>query len=121
MTNVIDAIINYTLRSKYNSLNKIGNTLYVNRRMISDRENFITEGFTATSKMQDVLMEMKLLMSGRYAGNKEYLFGRMGYLIDCGFRIQNKSKRRSAKIINRSEKQNRCKRTGKFVALKKRK
>jgi len=129
MTNMIDALIDYSLRSKYNLLNKLGNTLYVNRQMIINRENFITGNLSCgtNNEMQNILMEMKLLLAGRYAGNKEYLFERMNYLIECAFKCQNNKQKKltvNKKTIvdlQRVKKQIRCKKTGKFIARKKKK
>jgi len=132
MTNIIDSIIDYTLRSKFNTLNKIGNTLYVNRQMIINRENFIAGNLSCgtNDEMQNILMEMKLLLAGRYAGNKEYLFERMNYLIECAFECQNNKQKTTPKLtvnkrtivdLQRVKKQIRCKKTGKFIAKKKKK
>jgi len=128
MTNIIDSIIDYTLRSKYCALNKLGNRLYVNRQMSVNREEFVIEGYTSASKMQGILMEMKLLLNGRYAGNKEYLFERMNHLIDCAFK-SHASKKKPTFIVNKKAvkelkkpvKQVRCKKTGRFIAKKKKK
>jgi len=126
MTNIIDSIIDYTLRSNSTTLNRIGNTLYVNRQMATNRENFITEGITKNSALRDIAMEMKLLLNGRYAGNKDYLFERMDYLIDCTIQSQNKPlkltvNKKTVKELKRPIKQARCKKSGKFIAKKKKK
>jgi len=126
MTNIIDSIIDYTLRSNSTTLNRIGNTLYVNRQMATNRENFITEGITKNSALRDIAMEMKLLLNGRYAGNKDYLFERMDYLIDCTIQSQNKPlkltvNKKTVKELKRPVKQARCKKSGKFIAKKKKK
>ena len=133
MTNIIDSIIDYTLRSNSTMLNKIGNTLYVNRQMSTNREDFITEGITGASALRDILMEMKLLLNGRYAGNKDYLFERMDYLINCTLQSQIKTNSRTAKSkkltvnkktvkeLKKPVKQTRCKKSGKFIAKKKKK
>lgn len=128
MTNIIDSIINYTLCSKYNTLNKIGNTLYINRQMSINREKFITEKVNGGT-MRNILMEMKLLLNGRYAGNKEYLFERMDYLINCAIERQPKNKKNIRLTVNKKpvkelrtpKKLNRCKKSGRFLAKKKRK
>jgi hypothetical protein len=127
MTNIIDSIIDYTLRSDSTTLNKLGNSLYVNRQMSLNREKFITKGIVSgsTNKMQDLLMEMKLLLNGRYAGNKDYLFERMHYLIDCSLKLQSKSKftvnKKTVKNLKKTKMQKRCKKSGRFIAAKKRK
>lgn len=122
---MIDSIINYTLRSKYNTLNKIGNTLYVNRQMIINREKFVTESIVGSDTMRDILMEMKLLLNGRYAGNKDYLFERMEYLITCGFKLQPKPtfivNKKKVSELRKPKKQLRCKKSGKFIAKAKNK
>jgi hypothetical protein len=132
MTNVIDSIIDYTLRSKFNTMNKFGNMLYINRQMAFNREKFITEKLSCGSndKMQNILMEMKLLLAGRYAGNKDYLFERMNYLIECAFKCQNSKQKTTPKLtvnkktvndLQKIKKQSRCNRTGRFIARKKKK
>jgi len=94
--------------------------------MIRNRENFIINGITDKSKMHDILIEMKLLLNGRYAGNKEYLFERMDYLIDCAFK-SNAVKRKltinnkTVKDLKKPKAQARCKKTGKFIAKKRKK
>lgn len=131
MTNIIDSIIDYTLRSNSTTLNRIGNTLYVNRQMATNREDFVTEGVTGDSAMKNILMEMKLLLNGRYAGNKDYLFERMDYLINCAIQHQSRAQvpkklkltvnKRTVKELQKPVKQARCKKSGRFVAKKKRK
>jgi len=132
MTNIIDSIIDYTLRADSTMLNKVGNMLYVNRQMAINKESFIVKGVTKNSAMRDILMEMKLLLNGRYAGNKDYLFDRMEYLIDCAFQSQTTTKlsikkskltvnRKTVKELKKPVTRARCKKSGKFIARKKRK
>jgi len=133
MTNIIDSIIDYTLRSNSITLNKIGNTLYVNRQMATNRENFVTESITSDSAMKNILMEMKLLLNGRYAGNKDYLFERMDYLINSAIENQSKNQKtvkpkptfavnkKKVADLCKSKMQKRCKKSGRFIAAKKRK
>jgi hypothetical protein len=103
--------------------------------MATDRENFITENITSTSAMRDILMEMAILLNGRYAGNKDYLFERMDYLISCALQRQSKTSisksksskskltvnKKTVKVLYKSKTPARCKKSGKFIARKKRK
>jgi hypothetical protein len=85
-TNPFDTIINNLKKSTNVTLNKIGTSLYVNQQMYRDKDAFLAAKFNSNNRsanrMQDILQEMYTLINGGYGGHKEYLFGRMNYLLD---------------------------------------
>ena len=85
-TNMINTFINILIKDSNSTLKRIGTSLHIYRQMKNDKDAFLTAPFNNTSnsinRMQDILLEMRHHLNGGYGGNKEYLFGRMNYLID---------------------------------------
>ena len=85
-TNLIDKLINNLKKSENKIFSRVGTSLYVNRQMHKDKDAFLVAKFSPSSqsanRMQEILLEMRTLINGGYGGHKEYLFGRMNYLLD---------------------------------------
>ena len=85
--NLLNRLVTFALNSNNKTLNRIGSKIFVAYHMEYNPQKLITEkcdhGF---DNMSNILKEMQYLIRDKYAGNKNYLFARMEFLIDQGFR-----------------------------------
>jgi hypothetical protein len=87
INNLLDRLVTFALNSDNKTLNKIGNKIYVAYHMEYNPQKLITEKYDhGFDNMSNILKEMQYLIRGKYAGNRNYLFARMEFLIDQGFR-----------------------------------
>ena len=85
--NLLNRLVTFALNSDNKTLNKIGNKIFVAYHMEYNPQKLITEKYDhGFDNMSNILKEMQYLIRGKYAGNKNYLFARMEFLIDQGFR-----------------------------------
>jgi hypothetical protein len=79
---------------------------------------------TSIDRMQDILREMKALINGGYYGNKEYLFSRLDYLINCAamqqFNTTPKRKNVRITVAARRRKLPKRNKKGQFASTKRR-
>jgi cation transport regulator ChaC len=97
---MITKAINYIRNTNNATLKSFGEKLHVNHQMAVNRDNFVTAPLVAGSadEMKNVLMEMRLLINGKYAGNRDYLFERMDHLIKLGFTAELNSRKKESTI-----------------------
>jgi predicted aspartyl protease len=85
--NLLNRLVTFALNSDNKTLNKIGNKIFVAYHMEYNPRKLITEKYDhGFDDMSNILKEMQYLIRGKYAGNRNYLFARMEFLIDQGFR-----------------------------------
>ena len=85
--NLLNRLVTFALNSNNKTLNKIGNKIFVAYHMEYNPQKLITEKYDhGFDNMSNILKEMQYLIRDKYAGNKNYLFARMEFLIDQGFR-----------------------------------
>ena len=111
--NLLNRLVTFALNSDNKTLNKIGNKIFVAYHMEHNPQKLITEGYDhGFDNMSNILKEMQYLIRGKYAGNKNYLFARMEFLIDHGYKACmkinymnnikiNSRKRNSVKMVTR--------------------
>jgi len=126
INNIINNIINAASKSNFTSIRKIGQTLNLNQQMRVNKDAVIRANRPGTSidRMQDILREMKSLLNGGYYGNKEYLFSRLEYLINCAamqqFTPTQKRKTVRVTVAARRKKLPKRNKKGQFASTKRR-
>ena len=130
----MNKLITYLRNSNISALRSFGEKLYVSYNMETNADNFVSLPLK-NNDIRSILMEMKLLTSGRYCGNYNYLLQRMNYLIEIGFKSINESnpktiKRKKVSVnsikltdlrINNAMKMLRRDKNGRFISKNKRK